>query len=47
MSATPSFVIGTLGNGGNTVHIEKRIVGAIPYDLLKTDLDELLVSVPQ
>lgn len=47
MSATPSFVIGTLGSGGNTVHIEKRIVGAIPYDLFKTDLDELLVSVPQ
>jgi hypothetical protein len=26
--------------------IEKRIVGAVPYELLKTDLDELLASVP-
>lgn len=45
-SGTPSFIIGTLENGGNTVRIEKRIVGAMPYELFRADLDEILASDP-
>lgn len=44
MSATPEFITGTLENGGKTVRIDKRIVGALPYDMFKADLDELLAS---
>jgi hypothetical protein len=47
VAATPSFIIGTLESSGNTVHIEKRIVGAVPYEMIKADLDGLLVSEAQ
>jgi predicted DsbA family dithiol-disulfide isomerase len=41
---TPSFVIGTLQNDGNTVHIDSRFVGAVPYERLSGDLDRLLAG---
>jgi protein-disulfide isomerase len=45
LSATPAFVIGALDKEGNTVSIDKRIVGAVPYENFKTDLDGLLASL--
>lgn len=47
LHATPSFIIGTLANGGSIVHIDKRVVGAVPYEQLRTELDELLTSMAQ
>ncbi len=47
MNATPAFMIGTLEKGGSTLHIDKRIVGAVPYEMLKDDLDGLLASLSQ
>ena len=44
VNATPAFVIGTLEQGDNTVRIEKRVIGAAPYESLKADLDVLLAS---
>jgi protein-disulfide isomerase len=45
LSATPAFIIGTLDKSGNAVRIDKRVVGAVPYETLKTDLDGLVASV--
>jgi protein-disulfide isomerase len=47
INATPAFMIGILDKGGNTLNIDKRIVGAVPYEMLKDDLDMLLASLPQ
>jgi protein-disulfide isomerase len=46
INATPAFVIGTLDKDGKTVKINKRIIGAVGYDTLKTELDAALASVP-
>jgi predicted DsbA family dithiol-disulfide isomerase len=38
LGTTPSFLIGTVEKDGNTVHIEKRFGGMLPYETFKADL---------
>ena len=40
---TPAFVIGTVGPDGN-LKVTKGFVGARPYEVFKTDLDEVLAK---
>jgi protein-disulfide isomerase len=44
VSGTPSFVLGTVDEAGTSFKVEKVIVGAIPYDTLKSDVDNLLLK---
>lgn len=44
ISGTPSFVLGTVDEAGTSFKVEKVIVGAIPYDKLKSDVDNLLLK---
>ena len=42
VQATPTFFLGFIGSNGDAVSVEKRIVGAAPYEVFRTDLDALL-----
>jgi len=44
IQGTPTFFLGIIGSNGDVVSVEKRIVGAAPYEVFKTDLDALLAS---
>lgn len=42
ITATPTFVIGKLDSGADSMHVDREIVGAVPYSVLKDELDKLL-----
>lgn len=44
IQGTPMFFFGTISPSGDVVKVEKRIMGARPYDDFKSALDELLAS---
>jgi protein-disulfide isomerase len=47
IEGTPTFFLGTVGPNGDEVSIEKRVIGAVPYENFKAALDELLDSKGQ
>ncbi len=46
ISGTPTFFLGVVGPDGD-VTIEKRLQGAAPFDVFKTEIDALLASKSQ
>jgi protein-disulfide isomerase len=47
IDGTPTFFIGTIRPDGNIVNINKRIVGAHPFEVFQSALDEVLASRSQ
>ena len=47
VDGTPTFLLGTIGPGGDVVKIEKRVEGVAPYETMQSRLDELLTSKEQ
>lgn len=45
IGGTPTFLVGVLAEGGNTVKIEKTIIGAQPYETFKSAIDSVLSSL--
>jgi protein-disulfide isomerase len=44
IDGTPTFYIGTIDPSGDVVNISKRIVGAHPYEVFQSALDEVLAA---
>ena len=44
ISGTPTFIIGTLDDGGNVISVKKAVVGASPFESFRTVIDPLLAS---
>ena len=47
VDGTPTFLLGTIGPGGDVVKIEKRVEGVAPYETMQSRLDELLTPKEQ
>jgi protein-disulfide isomerase len=44
IGGTPTFLLGIVESDGQTVRIEKTIIGAYPYEVFQSDLEELLAD---
>lgn len=44
ISGTPTFLIGTLGPGGDLVSVKKTVVGAFPFEAFKAVIEPLLAA---
>lgn len=42
VTATPTFIIGSLEDTGSTLHVDNNVVGAVPFQELEGNLDTLL-----